>query len=137
MEPRPSVPQDIQDAGATSYTVSLTARACLRALQLAAWIEAMVLAHRTADPQGAGPWLWFVGRCALFTFGAHMIIGLLAQIAKRRSARGGATGKQERPEPREIPGAAVPPGFDVQAYEAAAAALLFHFGPPIWMWIFA
>jgi hypothetical protein len=136
MEPQPSAPQEIKSSAGTSYTVSLTARACLRALQFAAWIEAMVLAHRAADPQGAGSWLWFLGRCFLFTLAAYAAVGVSSQIAKRRQSRGGTTGKQERQEAQDTPGPAQLL-FDTAAYEATAAALLFHFGSPLWMWIFA
>jgi hypothetical protein len=136
MEPRPGVPQDIQAPRSTSYTVSLTARACLQALQLAAWIEALVLAHRAADPHGAGSWTWFLARCVLFSLGAYLVIGVLAQIARRRGTRGGASGKQERLEPEDSLGPAQVV-FDTLAYEATAGAVLFHFGAPLWMWIFA
>jgi hypothetical protein len=137
MEPQASVPQEIEGSAGTSYTVSLTARACLQALRLAAWIEAMVLAHRAADPQGAGSWLWFLGRCVLFTLGAYFAIGVLAGISKRRDARGRGAQNQQRQEPHETPDPVVQFLFDTTAYEATAGALLFHFGSPIWMWIFA
>jgi hypothetical protein len=136
MEPQSSASQELQGPGGTSYTCSLTARACLQALKLAAWIEAMVLAHRAAQPQGAGSWLWFLGRCVLFTFGAYVAIGFLAQIMKRRKALDGVTGEQGQ-QPHEVSGSVVPLAFDRPAFEATAGALLFHFGPPIWMWIFA
>jgi hypothetical protein len=34
-------------------------------------------------------------------------------------------------------GTAAEAAFDAQAFESAASALLFHFGTPLWMWIFA
>jgi hypothetical protein len=131
MEPRSSAPQDIQDPGNTRYTVSLTARACLQALRLAAWIEAMLQAHRATQPQGAGSWLWFLVRCALFTFGAYAAVGVMAELTKRRAARGKATLTPGNQAPQEGQH-----WFDLPAYEATVSALLFHFGAPLWMWIF-
>ncbi len=64
-----------------SYTVSQTLRACLRALQTAAWIEAMIVVHRVVEPHGAAPWSWFLVRCVLFTLGVHVVAGVAGQIA--------------------------------------------------------
>jgi hypothetical protein len=36
-----------------------------------------------------------------------------------------------------MPGPVMEHGFDLPAFEATASALLFHFGSPLWMWIFA
>jgi len=87
-------------------------------------------------PGRAGSWLWFLGRCALFTFGAYVVIRILVGIARSRDAMGWGPGQEERPEPHEEPIPVVPSGFDTAAFASAAAALLFHFGSPIWMWIF-
>ena len=56
--------------------------------------------------------------------------------ARRRDARGAVLGKPEKLEPEEVlvPAQVV---FDTLAYEATAGAVLFHFGAPLWMWIFA
>ncbi len=136
MKPRPSGRRDIQGLNATSYTVSLTAGACLQALQLAAWIEAMVLAHRAADPHGAGSWLWFLARCGLFSLGVYLVTGVLTQIARRRDLQGVAVGRPERLESEDELGPEHVV-FDAFAYKATACAVLFHFGAPLWMWIFA
>jgi hypothetical protein len=107
--------------GGTSYTLSQTARACLQALRLAAWIEAMSLAYRAVEPHGAAAWSWLIVRCVLFTLGAHIVVGVAAQLARRRGARGAGAAEAV---------------FDTQAFEHTASALLFHAGPPLWMWIF-
>jgi hypothetical protein len=110
--------------------VSQTLRACLRALQTAAWIEAMILAHRAVEPHGAASWSWFLVRCVLFSLGAYVAVGVAAQIVQRRDA--GRPGAKQGEPP-----AANADAFDAQAFESAAIALLFHFGAPLWMWVFA
>jgi hypothetical protein len=135
IEPRPSATQEIRGPGA-SYTFSQTLRACLRALQFAAWLEAMVLAHRAVQPQGPGAWSWFLVRCFLFSLGAYVTVGVLAQIMRRRDARSWGAMKRTREETAPEPSTASD-GFDVHAFENTASALLFHFGTPLWMWIFA
>ncbi|TMQ13747.1 MAG: hypothetical protein E6J91_17515 [Deltaproteobacteria bacterium] len=103
----------------------------MRALQTAAWIEAMIVVHRVVEPHGAAPWSWFLVRCVLFTLGVHVVAGVAGQIMRRRyPARPGEKAEDGR-------AASAPEGFDVQAFESAAVALLFHFGAPLWMWIFA
>ncbi len=127
MESQPIAAPDNQAPPVTRYTFSLTGRACLQALQLAAWVEAMVLAHRATQPHGAASWSWFIVRCVLFTLAVYVVVGVAAQVAKRRSAQGTATATPEREQPP----------FDTQAFEAAANVLMFHVGAPLWMWIFA
>ena len=113
----------------TRYTFSLTARACLQALAMAAWLEAMIAAHRAVQPAGAGSWLWFFARCLLFSAGAYIVVSVGSSIAKQRAAR---PRKRDDGEPPDLARS----GFDALAFEATAGALLFHFGAPLWMWIF-
>ena len=111
------------------YTFSQSARACLHALRTAAWIEAMVVAYRAAAPHEVPSWLWLIVRCALFTLGAHVVVGVASQIARRRAARGAGEGAA-------ADGAATD-AFDVRTFEHTAGVLLFHAGTPLWIWIFA
>lgn len=131
MEPLPSAPHE-RSGPRGSHTVSQTLRACLRALQTAAWIEAMIVAHRAVQPHGAASWSWFLVRCLLFTLGAYVVVGVMTQIMRRREALRPGAAKQAGE-----PAAAGADAFDVQAFESTATALLFHFGAPLWMWIFA
>lgn len=126
MEPRPSATND--DAGTATATFSLTVRACLQALAMAAWLEAMIVAHHAAGPQNVGGWLWFLTRCLLFSMGAYMVVSFGASIARRRAAK--------PPKVDDEPAAPARLAFDALAFEATAGALLFHFGAPLWMWIF-
>src|ERR1043166_5286573 len=96
----------------------------------------MVIAHRVARPEGAGSWCWFVGRCVLFSLGAYVVVGVAAQIMRRReTGRTAGKGGEQKSDAPEEPGA-LRDGLDVQAFESTASALLFHFGTPLWMWIF-
>ena len=135
MEPQPNAtpePRGESSWGSTSQIL----RACLRALQLAAWLEAMVLGYRAVQPHGPGPWSWFLARCFLFSLGAYIAVGVLAQIVRRReAARKGAT--VQGGDASSAPSSTAPDIFDVRAFENAASALLFHFGTPLWLWIFA
>jgi hypothetical protein len=86
------------------------------------------------QPQGAGSWSWFLVRCLLFSLGAYAVVGVVAQIMRRRTAGSSGAANDGGQPPAPSP---APDTFDVQAFESTASALLFHFGAPLWMWIFA
>lgn len=115
----------------STYTASQTLRAGLRAVQLAAWLEAMIAAHGASQPHGAAAWSWFLVRCVVFSLAAYIVVGIAAQIVRRRGTVRPGAPKPDEPSPDS---AAEP--FDVEAFESTASALLFHFGAPLWLWIF-